>query len=94
MEHRTQSDLKRADFVVAASTTPTGYVKVTPGDGDSAKTTGHSRAHCYGVPLDAAVGFSKGCLCQRLDGTVDAMLYLNVGDETSASWTAVKVTAG
>jgi hypothetical protein len=41
-----------------------------------------------GVPDDSIVGFSKACLLQRTDSVA---LYINKGDETSATWSSITI---
>ncbi len=46
------------------------------------------------VPADTTIGYSKGCIFQKFDGTLGTLLYINTGSYTSSAFVAIDALIG
>lgn len=46
------------------------------------------------VPADTTIGYSKGCIFQKYDGTLGTLLYINTGSYTSSAFVALDALIG
>lgn len=85
MEHRTQSDLDRADFV-----DPIKAMQLKPSDGAAASLIGHIVGAAYAAPTVTTTGYAEGAIF------VDALagnIYVNNGVPATPDWQQLAMMA-